>query len=55
MWQVECSAAPEYILGAQSWRPWGVLAAGMSAAGLIGAFLLATSGRAVLAERIRTA
>jgi CHASE1-domain containing sensor protein len=50
-WRIDCGATPEYVAGAQSWRPWGVLAAGMSLTGLIGAFLLTTTGRAILKER----
>ena len=50
-WTVESSAAAEYVAAAQSWRPWGVLAGGLAAAGLVGAFLLAVSGRAVLISR----
>jgi CHASE1-domain containing sensor protein len=52
--RVDCSATPEYVAATQSWRPWSVLAGGLSAAGLLGAFLLATTGRAVLIERNRT-
>jgi len=43
-WRIDCSATPAYVAATQSWRPWGVLAGGMSAAGLLGAFLLAATG-----------
>src|SRR6185503_8875877 len=43
-WRIDCSATPAYVAATQSWRPWGMLAGGMSAAGLLGAFLLAATG-----------
>jgi CHASE1-domain containing sensor protein len=53
-WSAICRATPAYVAAARSWKPWGVLAAGMGAAGFLGAFLLAATGRAVLIERSRT-
>jgi len=50
-WCVTISASPAYVSAARSWRPWGVLAAGMAAAGAVGALLLAATGRAILSER----
>ena len=50
-WRIDYRATPAYVAAAQSWRPWGVLAGGLGAAGLIGAFLLAATGRAILASR----
>jgi CHASE1-domain containing sensor protein len=52
-WVVVCRATSAYVADARSWKPWGVLAVGLAAAGLVGAFLLAATGRAILAERNR--
>jgi CHASE1-domain containing sensor protein len=40
-WTALCRATPAYVAAARSWRPWGVLAGGMVATALVGAFLLA--------------
>ena len=44
-WKIEFRATPEYVAATQSWRAWGVLAGGLFAAGLLGAFLLALTSR----------
>jgi len=44
-WRIQYSATPEYVAATQSWKAWGVLAGGLGAAGLLGAVLLAVTGR----------
>ena len=44
-WVVTFRAAPAYVSAARSWKPWGVLAAGMAVTGLLGAVLLFLTGR----------
>jgi CHASE1-domain containing sensor protein len=39
-WSAVCRATPAYVAAARSWKPWGVLAGGMIATALVGAFLL---------------
>lgn len=46
-WTVTCRATPAHLASERSWRPWGVLAAGLAFAGLAGAVLLAVTGRAL--------
>ncbi len=44
-WAMTFRASPTYVSSFRSWKPWGVLAAGMSVAGLLGAILLSLTGR----------
>ena len=44
-WAIVSRASPGYVTAARSWKPWGVLAAGMGTAGLLGAVLLFLTGR----------
>jgi len=50
-WRIQCGATPEFVAATQSWRAWGVLAGGLAAAGLLGAFLLAATARSVTLGR----
>lgn len=50
-WSVHVNATPAYVSSVRTWKPWGVLAAGMLLAGFVGAVLLAVTGRRILSER----
>jgi signal transduction histidine kinase len=51
-WTLAVSAGPEYPARAGAWGAWVVLTGGLVFTGLLGAFLLSASGRAVLIERL---
>jgi signal transduction histidine kinase/integral membrane sensor domain MASE1 len=51
-WSITCFATPAHAAASRTWGPWFVLAGGMVLAGLLCAFLLATTGRAVVIERL---
>lgn len=50
-WSMLFTATPSYRSAAGTWRPWLALAAGMSFAGLLSAFLLVVTGNAVIISR----
>ena len=52
-WRVECAPTTQFLELAGSWRAWTALATGLSVTALLGAFLLATTGRAVVLDRLR--
>ncbi len=43
-WELRMSATPEYIAGMRSWAAWSTVAVGLLAVGMLGAFLLITTG-----------
>ncbi|TVT58755.1 MAG: EAL domain-containing protein [Azoarcus sp. PHD] len=43
-WELRLSATPEYIAGMRSWAAWSTVAVGLLAIGMLGAFLLITTG-----------
>ncbi len=45
-WTVTVNPTPAYLAAQQSWTAWGFLAGGLCLTGLLGAFLLVTTGRA---------
>ncbi|MBM3834834.1 MAG: PAS domain S-box protein [Verrucomicrobia bacterium] len=51
-WEVRCSPAPENLAAHRSWQAWGVLAGGLLFTGLLGAFLLVTSGRTMAVQNL---
>ncbi len=51
-WSILCRAMPGYTISSQTWRPWITLAGGMLFMGVLAAFLLMVTGKAVLIERI---
>jgi len=56
-WTLRFWSAPRYLEERWGWRPWAALISGLLVTGLIGAFLLIVTGRALLVEelvRVRT-
>ena len=53
-WSIVCRALPTYTIAAQTWRPWITLAGGMLFMGVLAAFLLMVTGKAVIIERLGT-
>jgi signal transduction histidine kinase/CheY-like chemotaxis protein len=51
-WSVLALATPAYTVTAQTWRPWITLSGGMLFMGVLAAFLLMVTGKAVLIERL---
>ena len=50
-WSIVCRASTPYLVHAHTWRPWITLAGGMLFMGLLAAFLLVVTGKAVIIER----
>ncbi|HEV8375854.1 MAG TPA: CHASE domain-containing protein, partial [Candidatus Polarisedimenticolia bacterium] len=50
-WSIVCRATAPYLVHAHTWRPWITLAGGMLFMGLLAAFLLVVTGKAVIIER----
>jgi two-component sensor histidine kinase len=50
-WTFQVMATPAYLLAQRTWQAWAVMVAGLLFTSLLGAFLLATSGRAAVVER----
>jgi hypothetical protein len=49
---VDVSLTPRYLLTHRAWHAWSLLAGGLLLAGLLGAFMLVVTGRAVVVEEL---